>query len=177
VKNPARPGDVETFFGTMEPDLKQIIAGNPVVTDDGHCCDFSFQLFKTYMLENSPINKRPRWELYGHGDHWQDFPSWFRGMLIGFLKRNRKLFQKQTPNPFVYLERATPSLKRRVPTSAEILAGMATPRGGWSRATLASWGIPWPPPKGWKKRLEQQAALVEREHKRGPSSSGDTYAK
>jgi Fe-S oxidoreductase len=110
MKNPDRPGDIDSFFETMEPDLKQIIAGHPVVTEDGHCCDFIFQLFKTYMLENSPINNRPRWELYGHGDHWQDFASWFRSMLSRYLKRK--------------------------------------------------------PPKGWKKRLEQ-AALVERRHKRG----------
>jgi len=28
-----------------------------------------------------------------------------------------------------------------------------SPRGGWKKATLAAWGVPWPPPKGWKKRL------------------------
>lgn len=28
-----------------------------------------------------------------------------------------------------------------------------TPAGGWTKATLASWGIAWPPPKGWRKRL------------------------
>lgn len=25
--------------------------------------------------------------------------------------------------------------------------------GGWTRATLAEWGVPWPPPRGWKKVL------------------------
>ena len=29
-------------------------------------------------------------------------------------------------------------------------------RGGWKRATLASWGVPWPPPKGWRRALEDQ---------------------
>jgi hypothetical protein len=28
----------------MERDLKMIIAGHAVVTEDGHCCDFIFQL-------------------------------------------------------------------------------------------------------------------------------------
>ncbi len=28
-----------------------------------------------------------------------------------------------------------------------------TAAGGWSRETLAAWGVPWPPPKGWKKAL------------------------
>ena len=28
-----------------------------------------------------------------------------------------------------------------------------SPRGGWNRKTLESWGVPWPPPKGWKAKL------------------------
>ena len=28
-----------------------------------------------------------------------------------------------------------------------------SPRGGWTKATLAAHGIPWPPPKGWRRRL------------------------
>lgn len=28
-----------------------------------------------------------------------------------------------------------------------------TPAGGWTREQLAHWGIPWPPPKGWKEHL------------------------
>ena len=35
---------------------------------------------------------------------------------------------------------------------ADIEAGK-TSAGGYSRAQLAEWGVPWPPPKGWKKAL------------------------
>ena len=28
-----------------------------------------------------------------------------------------------------------------------------TPAGGFTRNTLAGWGVPWPPPKSWRKRL------------------------
>jgi hypothetical protein len=28
-----------------------------------------------------------------------------------------------------------------------------TPGGGWTKETLAGWGVPWPPPKGWKAAL------------------------
>lgn len=28
-----------------------------------------------------------------------------------------------------------------------------TAKGGFSRAQLAAWGVPWPPPKGWKQDL------------------------
>lgn len=37
-------------------------------------------------------------------------------------------------------------------TAEEIEAKM-TPAGGYTRATLAAWGVPWPPPKGWKDAL------------------------
>lgn len=39
------------------------------------------------------------------------------------------------------------------PTSlAEIEAGRS-PAGGFTKETLAAWGIGWPPPKGWKESL------------------------
>src|ERR1035437_2850464 len=28
-----------------------------------------------------------------------------------------------------------------------------TERGGWTRETLAKWGVAWPPPRGWKRAL------------------------
>jgi hypothetical protein len=37
-------------------------------------------------------------------------------------------------------------------TEDKIEAGRS-PKGGWTRAQLASWGVPWPPPHGWRKRL------------------------
>jgi hypothetical protein len=38
------------------------------------------------------------------------------------------------------------------PTRREIEAAK-TANGGWTKAQLAEWGVPWPPPPGWKKRL------------------------
>ena len=40
-----------------------------------------------------------------------------------------------------------------LPTIEEIEAARS-PRGGWDRATLARWGVPWPPPKGWLRALK-----------------------
>ncbi|MDR6688981.1 hypothetical protein J2Y41_004581 [Arthrobacter sp. 1088] len=37
-------------------------------------------------------------------------------------------------------------------TEDDIEAGR-TAKGGYSRAQLAAWGVPWPPPKGWKQAL------------------------
>jgi hypothetical protein len=37
-------------------------------------------------------------------------------------------------------------------TAAEIDAARTT-KGGWTRETLAHWGVPWPPPRGWRKKL------------------------
>lgn len=38
------------------------------------------------------------------------------------------------------------------PSEAEIDAAM-TPDGGWTKDQLAKWGVPWPPPKGWRRQL------------------------
>lgn len=35
----------------------------------------------------------------------------------------------------------------------EEIDGQMTPAGGWTRATLAGWGVPWPPPRGWRQAL------------------------
>jgi hypothetical protein len=46
-----------------------------------------------------------------------------------------------------------PATDWRVPSPDEVAAAQ-TPAGGWTRATLADWGVPWPPPKGWRAGLE-----------------------
>lgn len=51
--------------------------------------------------------------------------------------------------------RATPPPTQAFPTPEEIEAAR-TPRGGWTRATLGAWGVPWPPPPGWREALEDQ---------------------
>jgi hypothetical protein len=45
---------------------------------------------------------------------------------------------------------------KATPSREEIDAGLS-PAGGYTRAQLAQWGIPWPPPRGWKRRLERLA--------------------
>jgi hypothetical protein len=37
------------------------------------------------------------------------------------------------------------------------IESLRTANGGWTREALASIGVPWPPPKGWKKELEIKA--------------------
>ncbi|MFD7856155.1 TnsA endonuclease N-terminal domain-containing protein [Streptomyces microflavus] len=37
--------------------------------------------------------------------------------------------------------------------SPEDIEASRSPAGGWSRKQLADWGVPWPPPKGWKEQL------------------------
>lgn len=37
--------------------------------------------------------------------------------------------------------------------SAEDIMNGRSPRGSWTKATLAGWGVPWPPPHGWRARL------------------------
>lgn len=35
----------------------------------------------------------------------------------------------------------------------EEIEAARSPKGGWTRKTLEGWGVPWPPPKGWKEAL------------------------
>jgi hypothetical protein len=43
--------------------------------------------------------------------------------------------------------------------TAEEIDAAKTAKGGWDRATLANWGIPWPPPKGWRQMLIEGAPI------------------
>ncbi len=51
-------------------------------------------------------------------------------------------------------------------TDAEIEAAKS-PRGGFTRKTLAAWGVPWPPPKGWRRALIAGRLIPEHRPKRG----------
>lgn len=37
--------------------------------------------------------------------------------------------------------------------TAEEIDAARSERGGWDRATLAAWGVPWPPPSRWRQML------------------------
>ena len=56
-----------------------------------------------------------------------------------------------------------------VPTPEEIEAAR-TPNGGWTRETLASWSVSWPPPKGWRKDLAERSLQIEAGH---PAAESD----
>ena len=47
------------------------------------------------------------------------------------------------------------SVETSTPSPDEVAAAR-TPAGGWTKAQLAAWGVPWPPPKGWRAELEEQ---------------------
>lgn len=44
----------------------------------------------------------------------------------------------------------------------EIIEALRTPAGGFTRKGLESIGVPWPPPKGWRKNLIRDNALADR---------------
>lgn len=54
----------------------------------------------------------------------------------------------------------------RFPSPSDVHAAQTAP-GGWPREQLAAWGVPWPPPKGWRKRLAAGYALQQREKGNG----------
>lgn len=41
------------------------------------------------------------------------------------------------------------------PSPDEVTAA-CTEKGGWTKDQLAAWGVPWPPPKGWRTELEER---------------------
>jgi hypothetical protein len=47
-----------------------------------------------------------------------------------------------------------------VPSPREVEESKS-PGGAWTKATLAEWGVTWPPPKGWRTKLFKRWA---REH-------------
>ncbi|MBZ9807659.1 hypothetical protein [Mesorhizobium sp. ESP-6-2] len=51
-------------------------------------------------------------------------------------------------------------MERKKITEEEILS-QQTEKGGWMKSTLAQWGVPWPPPKGWKEHLLKFGAPFE----------------
>jgi hypothetical protein len=51
-------------------------------------------------------------------------------------------------------------MTNKVP-AAEIEAAK-TANGGYTRKTLAQWGVPWPPPKGWKNALTEGRPISEK---------------
>lgn len=39
----------------------------------------------------------------------------------------------------------------------EYIDAMKTPAGGWTKVSLQKLGVAWPPPKGWRKELLDNA--------------------
>jgi len=58
------------------------------------------------------------------------------------------------------------------PTREEIAAACEGP-GGFTKRRLASWGVGWPPPHGWRAKLEQ--AADERECRIPVVAAGHDY--
>lgn len=50
-----------------------------------------------------------------------------------------------------------------------------SPKGGWTAATLAQWGVPWPPPKGWKEALLAGAPIPEAQEKAEKDTTSDDF--
>jgi hypothetical protein len=50
-------------------------------------------------------------------------------------------------------------------TYADIEAARS-PAGGFTRATLAKWGVPWPPPRGWREHITRDDADLDDEYHR-----------
>lgn len=47
--------------------------------------------------------------------------------------------------------------------SPEEIEAVKTPKGAWTRAQLAEWGVPWPPERGWKDELIERWESAQQE--------------
>ena len=54
-------------------------------------------------------------------------------------------------------------------TDAEIEAAKS-PRGGFTQNTLAAWGVPWPPPKGWRRALTEGRPIPKQRRRQSRSN-------
>jgi hypothetical protein len=48
---------------------------------------------------------------------------------------------------------APPIAAPHIVTAEQIERASTSPYGSWSRAQFAAWGVPWPPPSGWKEKI------------------------
>jgi hypothetical protein len=48
--------------------------------------------------------------------------------------------------------------------SKEEIEACKSAKGGYSRAALARFGVPWPPPRGWKQALIKGQAIAPRKN-------------
>jgi hypothetical protein len=71
----------------------------------------------------------------------------FEGILAAEAKPKKPIKAKAATTLIAGLEQITAAV-----SDAEIRAAM-TPKGGWKAKTLAGWGVTWPPPHGWRRRL------------------------
>lgn len=78
------------------------------------------------------------------------------------LKRMEEFLEyRSNPKP-----KASPKLKAQPAGLDAITAAVSndeieaarTPKGGWKAKQLAAWGVPWPPPTGWRKKLVENYA-------------------
>ena len=61
-----------------------------------------------------------------------------------------------------------------MPNEIEIDAAK-TAAGGWTRDQLAEWDVPWPPPKGWRRKLIEDSRKFG--NQKGGRMPGTTYTR
>lgn len=87
----------------------------------------------------------------------------FGGINFHTMKGPRLLARMEEYLDFHFGERkrAAPAKKAKASPLDAITASISnaeieaakTSAGGWKRAKLTEWGVPWPPPKGWRQKL------------------------
>ncbi len=71
----------------------------------------------------------------------------FEEILAAKAKPRGRAKKRRSGKPAATVDKITAAV-----SEADIIAAM-TPKGGWKAKTLAEWGIAWPPPHGWRRKL------------------------
>lgn len=100
---------------------------------------------------------RSSWKVMGGREVWvicdrPDCERWARGRGCSFYSAGRI--------PWVIKPRPIPRPKPAPPDaylpSPDVVENARSAGGGWAQSTLHAWGVPWPPPAGWKAALERR---------------------
>lgn len=81
-----------------------------------------------------------------------NFHSMKGPQLIARMEQYLEYRSKSERKPSKKVKRS-PLEKITAAVSDEEIEAAMTPKGGWKAVTLAGWGISWPPPTGWRRRL------------------------
>lgn len=121
------------------PRCRSYVISQKVNLDDPLMNEYWFALSVAESFPDAVLTK------FGGLDFWN-----MKGPAL--LKRMEEFLENRSKSKPNRPQKIMARVEKRKITHAQIEA-CKTEKGGWTRETLKLWGVPHPPPKGWKKGL------------------------